>query len=198
MWQYSHLRLYALFWAENPVILEIYEEFKSTRKRVLMDRLGIKKLLATLVTIVQFCDQKIRNYNFIHARVHPRGAWRLQHGHLREFNPEFEVVYRHKGCLQAGDCITTVVRGASVVNSIHYRRCDGEYRNARRQKLIRNTEPVPSAAKTQVDVARSQTTPFGLKLESLALDSETTRGQGEEDCSPVATGQTAAASQSEF
>jgi len=126
------------------------------------------------------------------------GAWRLQHEHLGEFNPEFEVIYRHKGCLQAGDCVPIFVRGASVADSIYYRRCDGEYRNVHGQKLVRYTEPVPSAAKTQVDVAtRSQTTPFRLELESLALDSKTTRGQSEEDCSPVATGETAAASQRE-
>jgi hypothetical protein len=138
-WQQCELKLFALFWAENPTFLAVYEERDPDRRDALMNRTGIS-LHTNHITITQYCDQKTRAYQFDDDPSAAHQDWmipgRRVNGQLFPwFKPTFEVVYEHKGCLQAGYSIPIVVGGTAIIRDIYYRRCDGHYRNICGQAL---------------------------------------------------------------
>lgn len=122
-------------------------------------------LLINHITIIQCCNQKTRVYRFNEDPTTSYEDWmipgRLPNGPLlRYFKPSFEVVYQHKGCLQAGQSIPIIVRGANLAESIYYRRCNGQYRNACGQVLKRSVEDRPVTTKAIQQPAHHLERPF--------------------------------------
>ena len=102
-WQTCELRLYALFWAENPIFLDIYEEPNHVRRKELLDKAGLT-LDMNHITIVQYCDGK-RQYRFSEDRsvIDRADDWMRTPGAINKplikyFKPMFEVIYEHRGC----------------------------------------------------------------------------------------------------
>ena len=137
-WQHCELRMHALFWAENPTLLNILEESNPARRKNLLQKSQIN-LYNNHVTIIQYCDQKTRTYYFKAPDIIDNGVDNCcrqlsliscSHELFSHYKPTFAIVYEHKNCLQAGYSTPIIAHGNSLADSLYYRRCDGRYRNA--------------------------------------------------------------------
>jgi hypothetical protein len=124
----------------EPDVLDVLEESDPARRDILWTRTHVDPN-TNHITIMQFCDQKTRAYKFDYDKDALRPKWihRPNFPLLERFQPDFEIVFEHRGCLQVGDSVPIIVRAGDLIRDIYYRRCNGHHRNVCGQALFDDT-----------------------------------------------------------